>query len=93
MAYANTAGDGIRHAPYGLFGGKPGATHRYRLVSKGATRYLKTKEVGIAMQPGDLLIVESSGGGGYADPAKRDPQSLAADRRDGLVQTPTERQR
>ncbi len=85
IAYANTAGDGIRHPPYGLFGGKPGATHRYRLVSKGRPRLLKTKEVGIAVHPGDVLIIESSGGGGYGDPGERDPMSIAADVRDGLM--------
>jgi N-methylhydantoinase B len=84
-AVANTAGDGIRHAPYGLFGGKPGSTHCYHLVSKGESRLLKTKEVGIVVHPGDRLIVEASGGGGYGDPANRDPQSLEADVRDGLV--------
>ena len=85
IASANTAGDGLRHAPYGLFGGEPGATHRYRLVSGSETRFLQTKEVGVPVQPGDVLIIESSGGGGYGDPAKRDPASLAADLRDGLA--------
>ena len=84
-AVANTAGDGVRHAPYGLFGGEPGATHYNRLISKGETRVLKTKEVGIPVQPGDWLIVESSGGGGYGDPAQRDPRLVEADLRDGLV--------
>lgn len=84
-AVANTAGDGMRHAPYGLFGGKPGATHRYRLITNGETRFLKTKEIGVRIHPGDRVIVESSGGGGYGDPAKRDPRLVAADLRDGLV--------
>ena len=34
-AVANTAGDGARHAPYGLLGGGEGRPHRYRLRSRG----------------------------------------------------------
>jgi N-methylhydantoinase B len=67
-ALANTAGDGVRHAPYGLMGGKDGRPHRYRLRSRdGRTRTLKTKEVGIPVQPGDIFEIASAGGGGYGD--------------------------
>jgi N-methylhydantoinase B len=84
-AVANTAGDGIRYAPYGVFGGTDGLPHRYRLISKGRSRFLKTKEVGIPVQPGDVFYIESSGGGGYGDPAKRDPAAHAADIANGFV--------
>jgi len=84
-AVANTAGDGIRHAPYGLFGGRDGATHRYRLVSSGRTRVLKTKEVGVPVGPGDVFLIESSGGGGYGEPRARDRASREADLADGFV--------
>jgi N-methylhydantoinase B len=84
-AVANTAGDGVRHAPYGLFGGRDGAVHRYRLVSRRRTRVLRTKEVGIPVMPGDVFLIESSGGGGYGPPAKRDPAARAADRDNGFV--------
>jgi N-methylhydantoinase B len=84
-ARANTAGDGIRHRPYGLFGGQDGLPHRYRLISGGRTRFLKTKEVGILVRPGDVFFIESSGGGGYGDPVKRDPQAHAEDLANGFV--------
>jgi N-methylhydantoinase B len=82
---ANTAGDGVRHAPYGLFGGGDGLPHRYRLLSRRTTRVLKTKEVGIPVRPGDVFLVESSGGGGYGPPAKRSREARARDRANGLV--------
>jgi N-methylhydantoinase B len=67
-ARANTAGDGVRHAPYGLLGGEDGRPHRYRLRSRdGRRRTLKTKEVGITVLPGDVFEIESSGGGGYGE--------------------------
>ncbi len=84
-ARANTAGDGVRHAPYGLFGGKDGLPHRYRLVSRSGSRWLATKEVGIPVRPGDVFLVESSGGGGYGDPAERDPAARAADLDNGFI--------
>ncbi|MEK7220005.1 MAG: hydantoinase B/oxoprolinase family protein, partial [candidate division NC10 bacterium] len=84
-AKANTAGDGIRHAPYGLFGGQDGLPHRYRLFSNEEARFLKTKEVGVPVLPGDVFFIEASGGGGYGDPRKRDPRAHAADVANGFV--------
>src|SRR5262249_2662739 len=84
-AVANTAGDGVRHAPYGLFGGREGLPHRYRLISRIRARALKTKEVGIPVRPGDVFLVESSGGGGYGDPALRDRAARADDVVNGFV--------
>src|SRR5213083_1488584 len=52
-AVGNTAGDGVRHPSYGILGGKDGKPHRYRLISKGRERFLKTKEVGVPIRPGD----------------------------------------
>lgn len=84
-ALANTAGDGVRHAPYGLFGGRDGRPHRYRLLSRGRTRLLRTKETEVLVRPGDVFFIESSGGGGYGDPGARDPASHAADLANGFV--------
>jgi N-methylhydantoinase B len=85
-AIANTAGDGIRHAPYGLLGGEDGFPHRYRLLSRGRPpRFLKTKEVGVVVRPGDVFFVESSGGGGYGPPSRRARAARAADVENGFV--------
>jgi N-methylhydantoinase B len=85
-ARANTAGDGVRWAPYGLFGGKDGLPHRYRLRSRGRRdRVLRTKEVGIVVRPGDVFLVESAGGGGYGEPRRRDAAARVADLEHGLV--------
>ncbi|MET0487658.1 MAG: hydantoinase B/oxoprolinase family protein, partial [Candidatus Rokuibacteriota bacterium] len=85
-AVANTAGDGARHAPYGLLGGGEGLPHRYRLRSRGGqTRVLKTKEVGIVVRPGDVFLVESSGGGGYGPARRRSAEARQQDATNGLV--------
>ncbi len=79
-AIGNTAGDGVRHGACGILGGADGSPHHYILKSKGhRPRALKTKEVGIAIAPGDVFMIESGGGGGWGDQARR---SVAAQRRD-----------
>jgi len=39
----------------------------------------------IALQPGDVIRLEQSGGGGWGDPRLRDPQALEDDIADGYV--------
>jgi N-methylhydantoinase B len=82
---ANTAGDGVRYPSYGILGGKDGLPHRYRMVARGRTRFLKTKEVGVSVLPGTVFLVESAGGGGYGDPRRRDPAARKRDLENGLV--------
>jgi N-methylhydantoinase B len=85
-ARANTAGDGIRHGAAGMLGGKDGLPHAYTLrYPDGQSRDLKTKEVGIALAPGDVLMVRSGGGGGWGPPEGRDPAARAADAAEGYV--------
>jgi len=84
-ARGNTAGDGIRHAAYGILGGRDGKPHSYRMISRGHTTFLATKEVGIPILPGSVFHIESAGGGGYGPPARRDPSARQADSVNGFV--------
>lgn len=85
--FAVTAGDGAIHAPYGIFGGLDGKPHDYRLKSAATNEetVLKTKKVGIIIEPGDTLLVNSAGGGGFGNPSQRKPESLSRDIADGFV--------
>ena len=85
-ALANMAGDGTRHTPYGLFGGKAGKPHRYRLQSGSRTRVLKTKESRVPVPPGAVFLIESSGGGGWGDVKLRSAAERTEDIADGFVQ-------
>ena len=77
----NAIFDRVGHAPKGRDGGQDGAPGAVRLKS-GAK--LRTK--GYQVIPnGDRLILELPGGGGFGDPAERDPAAAARDARDGLV--------
>ena len=79
-AVGNTAGEGVRHGACGILGGQYGVTHRYTLHSGNREpRPIKTKETGIEIRPGDRLVLESGGGGGWGDPAGRDPAATTED--------------
>ena len=85
-AIGNTAGDGVRHGACGILGGADGLPHRYTLYSEGGPpRPIRTKETGLEIRPGDVLVLESGGGGGWGDPAERDPTAIAEDLANGFV--------
>jgi N-methylhydantoinase B len=85
-AVGNTAGDGVRHGACGILGGEDGLPHRYMLYSGNqAPRAIKTKEVGLVIRPGDRLVLESGGGGGWGTPAQRDPTAIDRDIENGFV--------
>ncbi len=82
----NTAGDGARHGSAGICGGQDSAPHRYALrKADGTERLLRTKEVGVEIQPGEVLEIRSAGGGGWGEPSKRDPALIARDQEEGLA--------
>lgn len=78
----------FRFAPYGLAGGKEASKGRLLLTRDGAVREIAPKTDGLVLQRGDVLRLETSGGGGFGDPAQRDPAQLARDVALGYV-TPT----
>jgi N-methylhydantoinase B len=85
-AVGNTAGDGVRHGSCGILGGGDGAPHRYTLYTEGQPpRAIKTKETGLVIRPNAVLVLESGGGGGWGDPADRDPDAIARDIDNGFV--------
>ncbi|KFC75115.1 hypothetical protein FG93_00875 [Bosea sp. LC85] len=76
----------FRHAPYGIGGGEPGSLSRTIVTrADGSKLSLQSKVSGIPLKVGDTVTIETSGGGGFGDPARRDPKRLAKDLADGLV--------
>ena len=83
---ANTAGEGTVHGARGINFGQDGAPHDYTLLAPGAPpRKLKSKEIAIPVPSGSVIHVLSGGGGGWGDPALRDPAARAADTAEGLA--------
>ena len=70
--------------PYGLAGGESGTPSLVILDPFGERRLLPDKGE-IPLVEGMLIRVCQSGGGGYGDPFRRDPDAVRRDVRDGLV--------
>ena len=70
--------DRTRFAPWGLFGGGDGSLARYELISGGAVRALPSKSSSV-VQVGDVVRVETCGGGGYGPAWEREPALVLAD--------------
>jgi len=70
--------------PWGAFGGGDGQPFRITLERSGTRRDIKGKET-VRLEPGDVVLIETSGGGGYGDPAARPNDLRTRDRREGYA--------
>jgi N-methylhydantoinase B len=66
--------------PFGLAGGGPGGAGTLTLVRDGETRALPSKVNNMALRQGDVIRLQTSGGGGHGDPAERPAEAIARDR-------------
>ena len=82
----NFSGQGERcvNAPWGVFGGGPGATGRFELRSDdGEVTRIANKPSSLEVEPDTSIVVTTAGAGGYGPPEKRTAEALAEDRRSG----------
>jgi N-methylhydantoinase B len=70
----------FRLAPEALAGGKPGARAQFLVNGRPGDPYGLMQ-----LQPGDVVVMDAAGGGGYGDPRERDREALASDVREGKV--------
>ncbi len=70
--------------PWGILGGREGAKPEVVIEREGQPAQMHVKGL-FALERGDRVRVKTSGGGGYGDPAKRDPLRVARDVRLGYV--------
>ena len=76
--------DRDKWGPWGLFDGDAGEIAHYTLNPDAEATKLISK-VTVQLKPGDIVRVESCGGGGYGPSAERDPELVLRDVHEGKV--------
>jgi len=78
---------GERHfiAPKGRAGGRDGAKARTVIYRAGGQAETVPSKLVTSLCAGDRIVFETPGGGGYGDPARRDPEKLRSDLADGKI--------
>lgn len=81
--------------PWGLFDGRPGGTSELLIKKAGTDKYVTFMEAfgtlsnsrvaNVIIRRGDMLILRSSGGGGYGHPFQRDLEAVMHDVVEGYV--------
>jgi N-methylhydantoinase B len=69
-----------RYPPEGLFGGKHGAKAQFLVSGQPGNPFGLTR-----MKPGDVVVIDVAGGGGFGDPLDRDPEMVQEDVIQGYV--------
>ena len=84
-AKASFVMDHGRSGPLGAMGGSDGAVNRVEIWRGDQVMVPEhlSKAQDVALKPGDRVRVRTPGGGGYGDPARRDPHLIAEDVRLG----------
>ncbi|MBW3665209.1 MAG: hydantoinase B/oxoprolinase family protein [Actinobacteria bacterium] len=80
-------GEQAKHPPPGALGGLPGAPNvvAYTLNGEWQGPDLGAKVRPVAITAGDRIRMRSPGGGGYGDPADRDPAAIERDIANGYL--------
>jgi N-methylhydantoinase B len=75
----------VRHRPWGIFGGGEGSSGRFYIVNReGSTEPLSGKPFEVQFGPGQCVVIETPGAGGYGPPSGRSKDQIASDARSGL---------
>jgi N-methylhydantoinase B len=84
--YFTNRSDGQKFPPPGVLGGLAGFPSRHWLMrADGTAIALPSKVTNLAIEAGDLIGVETAGGGGYGPPTEREPARVLRDVLDGKV--------
>jgi N-methylhydantoinase B len=70
----------FRYPPQGLFGGKNGSKAQFLVNGEPGNPYGLTQ-----LNPGDVVIMDAAGGGGYGDPLEREMEWVERDVIEGYV--------
>jgi N-methylhydantoinase B len=86
MAFATLIVDGTVHPPgQGINGGLDGRPNSVDIVAPDGTTTSYQKVGAVPMLEGSVVRMHSGGGGGWGDPAQRDPEAVHADIATGVL--------
>jgi N-methylhydantoinase B len=77
--------DRVKWPPWGVKGGKEAKAGQITVVKKSGEREIIYKSKAYPLDPGDMIIVETGGGGGYGSPSDRPRELVERDLRRGYV--------
>ena len=77
--------DRVRLGCYGVAGGKAGLPMRVTIDPDGRPRVLGGLVDGAPVRAGEVVRIETTGGGGWGDPLERDPELVALDVREDRI--------
>lgn len=85
MAQLSTNLDRFKFRPFGLAGGEPAAPSALYLIRGGTRQALPSKVTNMMLQKGDIIRLETSGGGGFGEARLRARASVERDIQLGFV--------
>jgi N-methylhydantoinase B len=90
--YFTNRSDAQKFPAAGVLGGRPGRPSRHALLrADGRRDELPSKATNLSIAAGDLMVLESAGGGGYGLPFERAPEAVLDDVLDGKIDAETAR--
>jgi N-methylhydantoinase B len=85
MAQLSTNLDRFKFRPFGLAGGEPAAPSALYLIRDDTPQALPSKVTNMMLRKGDIVRLETSGGGGFGEAKLRARASVARDIQLGFV--------
>ena len=84
--YCTNRSEVTKFAPKGVLGGKPAGVGKHRIRrANGTVDKLKSKMTNLNIRAGDVVCLDTPGGGGWGKPTERDPARVLDDVLDGKV--------
>ena len=77
--------DRVKYPPWGVHGGKEGMSGRITVVKKSGATEVIYKSKAYPLEPGDEIIVETGGGGGYGSSSERPHELVKRDLQRGYI--------
>jgi N-methylhydantoinase B len=84
-AWLTSTVERTKNAPWGLAGGLPARSNSLDVVLPDGTTRTYAKTTRLKVPTGAVVHLHTGGGGGFGDPAERDPRDVARDLRDGYI--------